>query len=64
MKRRPSADVLSHQVTMLGAPKMQQRPDQLVATLHAGNPRHAWTPVRQAAFFQAQIDSGQNLKAL
>lgn len=42
----------------------QSEADQLVATLHAGNPRVAWTPARQAAFFQAQIDGGQTLKQL
>jgi hypothetical protein len=42
----------------------QAAADQLIATLHAGNPRVAWSPARQAAFFQAQIDSGRTLKHL
>ena len=33
----------------------QEQADQLIATLHTGNQRIAWTPARQAAFFQAQI---------
>lgn len=45
------------------APK-QADADQLIAALHAGNPRVAWSPVRQAKFFQAQIESGKGLKAL
>ena len=42
----------------------QDEADQLIATLHAGNPRLAWTPARQAAFFQAQIDAGKTYKQL
>lgn len=38
--------------------------NQLVAAIHTGNPRKPWTPARQAAFFQAQIDSGKKLKTL
>jgi hypothetical protein len=38
--------------------------DQLVAAIHTGNLRRPWTPARQAAFFQAQIDSGKKLKTL
>lgn len=38
--------------------------DQLIAAIHTGNPRKPWTPARQAAFFQAQIDSGKKLKTL
>lgn len=45
------------------APK-QSDADQVVATLHAGSPRVAWTPARQAAFFQTQIDAGQTYKQL
>lgn len=45
------------------APK-QADADQLVAALHAGNLRRPWSPARQAAFFQAQIDSGKTLKQL
>jgi len=38
--------------------------DQLVAAIHTGNLRRAWTPGRQAAFFQAQIDAGREYKDL
>jgi hypothetical protein len=50
-------------VTVKVAPS-QDEADQLVATLHAGNPRVAWTPARQAAFFQAQVDAGKTLSEL
>lgn len=42
----------------------QNEADQLIAALHTGNQRVAWSPSRQAAFFQAQIDSGKSLKEL
>lgn len=42
----------------------QTAADQLVAAIHTGNLRRPWTPTRQAAFFQAQIDSGKKLKTL
>jgi uncharacterized membrane protein YgcG len=42
----------------------QTAADQLVAAIHTGNLRRPWTPARQAAFFQAQIDSGKTLKTL
>ena len=38
--------------------------EQLVAAIHTSNLRRRWTPARQAAFFQAQIDSGRKLKTL
>ena len=38
--------------------------DQLIAAIHTGNLRRAWTPSRQAAFFQAQIDAGRTLSEL
>lgn len=38
--------------------------DQLIAAIHTGNLRRAWTPGRQAAFFQAQIDAGREYKDL
>lgn len=37
---------------------------QIIAAIHTGNLRRAWTPARQAAFFQAQIDSGRLLHDL
>ncbi|WP_150463286.1 hypothetical protein [Nesterenkonia ebinurensis] len=42
----------------------QTQADQLIAAIHTGNLRKAWTPSRQAAFFQAQIDAGRKLKEL
>jgi hypothetical protein len=42
----------------------QDEADQLIAALHTGNQRLPWSPSRQAAFFQAQIDSGKSLKQL
>lgn len=38
----------------------QDDADQLIAALHTGNQRVAWTPARQAAFFQAQLDAGKS----
>lgn len=46
-------------VTVKKAPS-QDDADQLVAALHTGNQRVAWTPARQAAFFQAQLDGGKS----
>jgi hypothetical protein len=42
----------------------QDAADELVATLHTTNPRRAWGPTRQAAFFQAQIDAGRTYNEL
>lgn len=42
----------------------QDDADQLIAVLHTTNVRVAWTPLRQAAFFQAQVDAGKTLKQL
>ncbi|MDA8344863.1 MAG: hypothetical protein M0Z66_05190 [Thermaerobacter sp.] len=42
----------------------QAEADQLIAAIHTGNLRKAWTPGRQAAFFQAQIDAGRKLGEL
>jgi len=42
----------------------QDEADQVVAALHTGNQRFAWTPSRQAAFFQAQIDGGKTTEQL
>ncbi|WFE59661.1 hypothetical protein [Micromonospora sp. WMMD712] len=38
--------------------------DQLIAALHTGSQRVAWSPARQAAFFQAQIDNGKSAEDL
>jgi hypothetical protein len=42
----------------------QDEADQLIAAIHTGKQRVPWSPTRQAAFFQAQIDSGKSLKQL
>jgi len=42
----------------------QSEADQLIAAIHTGNLRRPWTPGRQAAFFQAQIDSGRRYEDL
>lgn len=50
-------------IKVLVAPN-QTEADKLVAAIHTGNIRKPWTPARQAAFFQAQVDSGKSLKTL
>lgn len=42
----------------------QDQANQLIAALHTTNTRRAWSPARQAAFFQAQIDVGRTYKEL
>jgi uncharacterized membrane protein YgcG len=42
----------------------QSAADELIAALHTSNPRVPWSPTRQAAFFQAQIDAGRTLLQL
>ena len=42
----------------------QDAADQLIAALHTSNPRRPWSPSRQAAFFQAQVDTGKTVKQL
>jgi hypothetical protein len=42
----------------------QELANQLIAAIHTGNLRKAWTPARQAAFFQTQIDAGRKYKDL
>lgn len=42
----------------------QTEADQLIAAIHTGNLRKPWSPSRQAAFFQAQIDSGKTFEEL
>ncbi|MFD6493995.1 hypothetical protein [Streptomyces sp. NPDC060188] len=34
--------------------------NQLIAAIHTGTQRLGWSPARQAAFFQAQIDAGKS----
>ncbi|SEF11641.1 hypothetical protein SAMN04489740_4126 [Arthrobacter alpinus] len=53
---------LSH-ITVKKAPS-QDDADQLIAALHTGNQRVAWSPTRQAAFFQAQLDAGKTAEEL
>lgn len=50
-------------ISVLIAPN-QDDADQLIAALHTGNQRLAWSPTRQAAFFQAQVDAGKTVKQL
>ncbi len=50
-------------VEVLVAPS-QDDADELIAAIHTGNLRRAWTPARQAAFFQAQIDAGRKYEDL
>ena len=50
-------------VRVMVAPN-QTEADQLVAAIHTGNLRKPWSPSRQAAFFQAQIDAGRKLHEL
>ena len=42
----------------------QSEADQLIAAIHTGNMRRPWSPGRQAAFFQAQIDAGRTFDEL
>jgi Luciferase-like monooxygenase len=37
----------------------QELANQLIAAIHTGNLRRRWSPERQAAFFQTQIDAGR-----
>ena len=50
-------------VKVMVAPS-QDEADQLIAAIHTGNLRRPWTPGRQAAFFQAQIDAGRDYAEL
>lgn len=50
-------------ITVKKAPS-QNEADQLIAALHTGNQRVAWSPARQAAFFQAQLDGGKTAEEL
>ena len=51
------------EIEVLLAPS-QDDADQLIAAIHTGNQRRPWTPTRQAAFFQAQIDAGRSYEEL
>lgn len=50
-------------ISVLEAPS-QDDADQLVAALHTGAQRVAWSPTRRAEFFQAKVDAGATLQAL
>lgn len=50
-------------IEVMVAPNRPQA-DELIAALHTSTPRRAWSPARQAAFFQAQIDSGRKYSQL
>lgn len=58
----PDRTALS-EIRVMIAPS-QAEVDQLIAAIHTGNMRRPWSPARQAAFFQAQIDAGRTLKEL
>lgn len=58
----PDRDAL-RRITVKQAPT-QDDADQLIAALHTGNQRVAWSPARQAAFFQAQLDAGKTAEQL
>ncbi len=58
----PDRDAI-RRITVKMAPT-QDDADQLVAALHTGNQRVAWSPARQAAFFQAQLDAGKTAEQL
>ncbi|MDR1238002.1 MAG: hypothetical protein LBK28_07155 [Propionibacteriaceae bacterium] len=58
----PDRSTLSR-VRVMIAPN-QTEADQLIAAIHTGNLRRPWSPSRQAAFFQAQIDADRKLPEL
>jgi hypothetical protein len=62
LKRYPDYPRVSA-VDVLVAPN-QEDANELIAAIHTGNLRRAWTPTRQAAFFQAQIDAGRKFEDL
>ena len=62
LKRYPDHTKVSR-VDVLVAPS-QDDADELIAAIHTGNLRRAWSPTRQAAFFQAQIDAGRKYEDL
>lgn len=42
----------------------EDQASQLVGAIHTGSQRRAWSPNRQAAFFQAQLDAGKSPRDL
>jgi len=62
IKTLPNRNALQ-QIRVKLAPNQDQA-DQLIAALHTSNQRVPWSPTRQAAFFQAQVDAGRTLAQL
>jgi hypothetical protein len=62
IERIPNRDALKT-ITVKVAPN-QDDANQVIAALHTGNQRVAWTPTRQAAFFQAQVEAGRTVSEL
>jgi uncharacterized membrane protein YgcG len=62
IKLIPDTKALS-KISVLVAPN-QTVADQVIASIHTGNLRKPWTPARQAAFFQGQIEAGRTLAQL
>lgn len=56
-KAIPNVKALA-KIRVMVAPN-QAAAEELIAAIHTGNLRRAWSPARQAAFFQAQIDGGR-----
>lgn len=50
-------------ITVKLAPS-EDEANQLVGAIHTGSQRRAWSPNRQAAFFQAQLDAGKSAHEL
>ncbi len=61
-ERIPNRNSL-RQISVKMAPS-QDDANQVIAALHTRNQRRAWSPTRQAAFFQAQIDAGKTVSQL
>lgn len=51
------------QVEVIVAPS-REAADVVVAAIHTGSLRKKWTPARQAAFFQAQLEAGRSVPDL
>ena len=62
LERYPDHPEISEVETLVAPSEEEAR--QLIATIHTGNLRRPWTPARQAAFFQAQIDAGREYEDL
>jgi hypothetical protein len=62
VKRLPTRETL-RQIVVIVAPS-QDEANQLIAALHTGRQRVAWSRVRQAAFFDAQLKANASLDDL